>query len=161
MKIAVRYLLKLFLKMIRKYAWSDFKELISEINSSEYLIFGEKTRLFIDPTAQVNNALFNLNSGCISIGKNSFFGHSVSLITGRHDPDSIGVNRMTNYKKEGCDIIIGDGVWIGSNATILGPCKIGDNAVVGAMSLVKSDVLPNTVAVGIPAKPLRSLTSKI
>ena len=41
---------------------------------------------------------------------------------------------------------------IGSNATILGGITIGENAMVGAGSVVTKNVLPNTVVAGNPAK---------
>ena len=46
---------------------------------------------------------------------------------------------------------------IGSNATILGGVTIGENAIVGAGSVVTKDVPPNTVVAGNPAVILRSL----
>ena len=42
-------------------------------------------------------------------------------------------------------------VWIGSNATILQGVTIGDNAVVGAETVVTKDVAANTVVGGVPA----------
>src|SRR5258708_884153 len=49
------------------------------------LIYGDQSKLHIDPTAVINNALFNLSSGEITIGKYAFFGHNVSLFTVTHD----------------------------------------------------------------------------
>jgi virginiamycin A acetyltransferase len=46
-------------------------------------------------------------------------------------------------------------VWIGQNATILPGVHIGDGAIVGANSVVGSDVGPYTIVVGKPAKPVR------
>lgn len=53
------------------------------------------------------------------------------------------------------DTVIGNDVWIGQNATILPGVHIGDGAIIGANSVVGSDVEPYTVAVGNPAKPIR------
>ena len=49
------------------------------------LIYGDATRLHIHPTAVVNNALFNLSSGDITVGRHAFFGHNVAILTGTHD----------------------------------------------------------------------------
>jgi acetyltransferase-like isoleucine patch superfamily enzyme len=49
------------------------------------------------------------------------------------------------------------GASIGSNATILCGVTIGQNAIVGAGSVVTHDVLPNTVVAGNPAKLLRKI----
>ena len=47
---------------------------------------------------------------------------------------------------------INSGVFIGANSTILHGVTIGDNSIVGAMSLVRKDVEPYTIVAGIPAK---------
>jgi acetyltransferase-like isoleucine patch superfamily enzyme len=53
-------------------------------------------------------------------------------------------------------IRVGRDVWVGAKATILRGATIGDGSVVGAHALVRGDVPPNTLAVGIPAR-LKSL----
>ena len=53
------------------------------------------------------------------------------------------------------DTVIGNDVWIGQNAVILPGVHIGDGAIIGANSIVGSDVDPYTIVVGNPAKPLR------
>ena len=51
--------------------------------------------------------------------------------------------------------IIGNDVWIGQNATILPGVHIGDGAIIGASSVIGSNVAPYTIAIGNPAKALR------
>ena len=53
------------------------------------------------------------------------------------------------------DIIIGNDVWIGSDAIVLAGVKIGDGAVVAAGSVVTSDIPANAVAGGVPAKIIK------
>ncbi|MBQ3841471.1 MAG: CatB-related O-acetyltransferase [Ruminiclostridium sp.] len=53
------------------------------------------------------------------------------------------------------DTVIGNDVWIGQNSVILPGVHIGDGAIIGADSVVGSDVPPYTIAVGNPAKPVR------
>ena len=53
------------------------------------------------------------------------------------------------------DTVIGNDVWIGQNAVILPGVHIGDGAIVGANSVVGSDIEPYTIVVGNPAKVLR------
>ena len=48
-------------------------------------------------------------------------------------------------------VVIGDNVFIGLNAVIAKPVSIGEGAVIGANSLVISDVPPNAIYVGVPA----------
>ena len=51
--------------------------------------------------------------------------------------------------------VIGDNVYIATGAKVLGPIKIGNNAVIGANAVVIHDVEENAVVGGIPAKPLK------
>lgn len=51
--------------------------------------------------------------------------------------------------------IIGNNVYIASNATVIGNVHIGDNAVVGAGSVVTKDVPNDSVVVGNPAHRIR------
>ena len=51
--------------------------------------------------------------------------------------------------------MIGNDVWVGQNAVILPGVHIGDGAIIGANSIVGSDVDPYTIVVGNPAKPIR------
>lgn len=53
------------------------------------------------------------------------------------------------------DTVIGNDVWIGQNAVILPGVHIGDGAIIGANSVVGSDIEPYTIAAGNPAKPIR------
>lgn len=50
---------------------------------------------------------------------------------------------------------IGDRVWIGANVTILKGVTIGNDAVIGAGSVVTKDVPENAIVVGVPAKVMR------
>ena len=49
------------------------------------------------------------------------------------------------------DVIIGDNVWIGARSVILGGARLGEGAIVGAFSVVDSEVPPFSVVVGNPA----------
>ena len=51
--------------------------------------------------------------------------------------------------------VIGNDVWIGQNAVILPGVHVGDGAIIGANSVVGSDVAPYTIVIGNPAKVLR------
>lgn len=52
-------------------------------------------------------------------------------------------------------VIIGNDVWIGSHALILGGVKIGDGAVIGAGAVVTKDVPPYAIVGGVPASIIR------
>jgi acetyltransferase-like isoleucine patch superfamily enzyme len=52
-------------------------------------------------------------------------------------------------------VTIGDNVWMGARVTVLPGVTIGENAVIGAGSVVTKDIPPNAIAVGNPAQVLR------
>ena len=53
------------------------------------------------------------------------------------------------------DTVIDNDVWIGQNAVILPGVHIGDGAIIGANSVVGSDISPYTIAAGNPARVIR------
>lgn len=122
-----------------------------------YRVHGDRARLHVDPTAVVNNALFNLSSGEITVGPYAFFGHDVSVLTGTHDIGVFGRQRQLAIPRTGRDVVIGEGAWLASEALVLGPCEIGAHAVVGAGALVLGDVPPYAIVVGRPAKLVRMI----
>lgn len=55
--------------------------------------------------------------------------------------------------------IIGNNVTIGAGAKVLANAIIGDNSVIGANAVVTSEIPENSVAVGIPARKIKSITT--
>lgn len=102
---------------------------------------------------------FNTGSGSITVGENTSFGGDVMVITGIHynigDAEKRGVplHHVANDK----DIVIGSGCFIGSRAIILGKVAIGDNAIVGAGSVVVKDVPSKSIVMGVPARVVGSV----
>ena len=66
--------------------------------------------------------------------------------------------RNTTYPSP---VIIGENVWIGSNATILPGVTIEDNSVVAAGAVVTKDVPKNTVVAGVPAKAVKKINNNL
>lgn len=121
------------------------------------LVYGDPERLHIHPTAVVNNTLFNLSSGEVTVGEHAFFGHNVSVLTGTHDFTKFGAERQVAVPKSGRDVVIDEGAWVSSNVVVVAPCHIGAHSVVGVGSLVLGDVEAYTVVAGSPAKMLRRI----
>ena len=51
-------------------------------------------------------------------------------------------------------VVIGDDVWIGAGVRVLDGVRIGSGAIVGAGAVVTSDVAPNTIVAGVPARQI-------
>jgi acetyltransferase-like isoleucine patch superfamily enzyme len=92
----------------------------------------------------------------IKIGKHCAIGRYVHITAKTHSMRRPTRDDLhgTHETVEG-DINIGDCVWIGDHVVILPGVTIGDHAVVGAHTLVKSDVKPFEVVAGVPAKHIR------
>ncbi len=95
-----------------------------------------------------------LDEGEVRIGENVFIGPNVSIYTACHPLNAEERNTGVEWAEP---ITIGNNVWIGGSATILPGVSIGDNAVVGAGSVVTRDAAPNTVVAGNPAKVIRQI----
>ena len=94
--------------------------------------------------------LLAMSRGGITIGDNVQIAGNVQLLSNNHDP----YDRQILTCKP---IVIKDGAWIGAGATILSGVTIGKFAIVGAASVVTHDVGDYEVAVGSPAKVIKTL----
>lgn len=112
------------------------------------LVYGDKSKLHLHPTVQCNNTLFNLHSGEIWMGENSFCGHNVMMITGKHFRDDHTLLQF-GAVKDGQDIHIGKRVWICSGAIILGDVAVGDDSIIAAGAIVTKDVPANSFVKGV------------
>lgn len=121
----------------------------------EYCVHGPSKRLHLARSASVNDALFNLGAGEIFIGEWAMFGHGVMILTGTHDITKFGEQRQNSAPRFGRDVHIGEGAWLASRVTVLGPCRIGAHAVVAAGSLVNCDVEPYAMVAGCPARVVK------
>lgn len=54
------------------------------------------------------------------------------------------------------DIVIGDNVWIGHGVYIMPGVTIGNNSIIGAKAVVTKSIPADSIAVGIPAKVVKS-----
>jgi maltose O-acetyltransferase len=97
------------------------------------------------------NCVF-LDCNVIEIGDDVQIGPAVQIYTATHPLDP--ALRLKGLESA-LPVRIGNNVWIGGAAIILPGITIGDNAVVGAGSVVTHDVPAGAVVVGNPARPIR------
>lgn len=154
-------MIKIIKKKVRSFIICCLSPFVQEIINTQIRVWGDPQRINTSPTAQLANTLFNTSSGLIEVGDYTFMGHNVSLITGTHQYELLLSERMLNFPTYGRDIIIGKGVWIGSNAILLGPCKVGDHAVIAAGSVVLSgtNIPQGAIVAGIPARIIKTVAS--
>lgn len=75
----------------------------------------------------------------ISIGKNFYTNHNVTIL-------------------DGAKVTFGDSVWFGTNLSVLPGVTIGSNTIIGAGSVVNKDIPEGVIAVGNPCKVIRKIT---
>ena len=89
-----------------------------------------------------------------------FVGHNVTFINDRF-PRATSVGRLQTEADWACvPTLVKRGASIGSSATILCGVTVGENAIVGAGSVVTKDVPPDTVVAGNPARVLRKVNQE-
>ena len=97
----------------------------------------------------------------VDIEDNVFIGHSVTFINDsypRATTSEGGLQTEADWKVE--KTIVRKGASIGSGSTIMSRLTIGENAIVGAGSVVTKDVPPNTTVAGNPARILKTFVKK-
>jgi acetyltransferase-like isoleucine patch superfamily enzyme len=92
----------------------------------------------------------------VTIEDNVFIGHGVMFINDSYPrATAAGGNLQTEADWKVERTVIKKGASVGSGATILSRVTVGENAIVGAGSVVTKDVPPNSIVAGNPAKVLR------
>jgi maltose O-acetyltransferase len=96
-----------------------------------------------------------LDGGGITIGDQVLFGPRVGIYTSNHAIDAAERAAGACYAKP---VTIGDRVWVGGDVTINQGVTIGDNSIIGSGSVVTRSIPPDVIAVGSPARAVRTIT---
>lgn len=128
------------------------------IHSGLMTISGLESNISIAEHTAIGYNLRAYSFNKISIGKFCMIANEVEITNGGHDTSSL--------KPYSSEINIGNGVWIGHGAVLVAKqngLTIGNNAIIGAGSLVIADVPENAIAAGVPAKVIgyRELPEKV
>ncbi len=94
----------------------------------------------------------------IEIGAGSMIGEYTSVRDANHRMSQNSLLRYAGHTS--APIVIGSNVWIGRGVTIVAGVTIGDNAVIGANAVVTKDIPSHTLAVGVPARPVKVISEQ-
>ena len=117
-----------------------------------YVDYGEN--IHIGARTFVNYNLTALDVATITIGEDCQIGPNVQLLTPTHPVDPQPRRDKLEAAKP---ITLGDNVWLGGGVVVCPGVTIGDNSVIGAGAVVTRDIPANVVAVGNPARVVRSI----
>lgn len=104
----------------------------------------------------INYDCIFLDCNRITIGREVQIAPRVQIYTASHPLDAD--TRRSNLEFA-LPVVIEDGVWLGGGAIICPGVTVGENAVIGAGSVVTRDIPSDVLAVGNPCRVLRSLSS--
>jgi acetyltransferase-like isoleucine patch superfamily enzyme len=135
----------------------------SNINLSSNTILNSDT--LIESFCEINigcNFYLNkysriISKSNISIGDNVTIAQFVSILDHDHRYELF---MDKNIKFDGYNVAsikIGNNVWIGDKVTICKGVEIGDNVIIGANSVVTSDIKSNAIYAGVPAKFIKDI----
>jgi acetyltransferase-like isoleucine patch superfamily enzyme len=159
-------------RRFEKYDYSSTIQDPLRIRGHKFISIGKKS--FIHSMSWLEVYVVNNQSPVLEIGDNTTIGNfnqitavnkviiknSVLIADGVYIADNthayqrIDVPIVQQGFEEKQAVVIEDGVWIGRNAIILG-ASIGKNSIVGANSVVTTDVPDYSIAAGIPAKVIK------
>ena len=127
----------------------------SSLICEHVIIRAPEAKLFIGKNSQIGpfTVIFTFKYD-LRIGNNVMIAPHCVIASGNHEYRNINVPMINagNFTKG--PIIIDDDVWIGANCTITDNVHIGKGAVIGANSLVNTDVKPYEIVGGVPAKSI-------
>lgn len=136
----------------------------SNIHISDYCSIGLRgyfaaqppnASIFLGKNVSMNSNFFITSCYRIEIGDNVYIAENVSI----RDHDHVFSDTKVPIKLQGmrgASIKIGDDVWIGRGVMITSGVTIGKGCVIGANAVVTKDLPDYSIAVGVPAKIMRS-----
>jgi acetyltransferase-like isoleucine patch superfamily enzyme len=91
----------------------------------------------------------------VEVGKDALFAAYTYVVGGGHEFER-GDLAVLDQPRTSRGITLGDGVWLGAGARVLDGVRLGRGVVVGAGAVVTSDLPDGSVAVGVPARVVRT-----
>ena len=124
------------------------------------LLNTEKTTLYLGKNFEMGDYCHIVAIDEVSIGDNCLVASKVFISDCSHGSYSGATCSMPDQAPRSRDLIsrpvsIGNNVWLGENVVVLAGAHIGDGCIIGANSVVTSDIPSNSIAVGVPARVIK------
>ncbi len=108
--------------------------------------FGDGSKIRIGNNSQIG--INSIMDNDVVIGDDVTMGPDVIIYTSSHEYKDLGIPINQQGEKPHRQVTIGNNVWIGARCIILPGVSIGDNAIIGANTVVTKDVPKNAVFCG-------------
>jgi acetyltransferase-like isoleucine patch superfamily enzyme/lysophospholipase L1-like esterase len=150
-------------------------DLCVEIDRGSRLVLGDRVSIRRGTTLQVHPGATIVIGDDVAIGDNVFLSAMVGIRIG----DGVGISNMVdihdhNHRDrsrphvpdgqlvpwasgfDGAPVIIGSGAVLSNKVSVTAGVRVGQNSLIGANAVVTRSIAPNTVAAGVPARPIRT-----
>ena len=115
---------------------------------------GPDAQITVGDYTTLSDVIISTN-GHVEIGSHCMIGWSVVIADVGHATPPASRSAIGDPRSP--EIVIGDNVWVGARAVVLGGARIGEGAIVGAAAVVDFEVPPNSIAAGNPARVMGKL----
>lgn len=138
-------------KCLRAFRFRGVAHIGSNLKCHGPVVLIGREKITFGDRVSIAGFLHIWGQGGVSIGNDVLIASHVAIASVGHD------SRAKIFRHKNClsPVDIGDNVWIGSHAFIDAGVVVGPNSIIAAGAVVLSDVPPNSIVGGIPAKVLR------
>lgn len=143
-------------KLLKYFRYSNSSnKLISTIYRIKFKKIKTKLNIDLFYKTNIGDGLYFGHPYCISINANAIIGKNCNIHKG------VTIGQENRGPRKGTPTI-GNNVWIGVNATIVGKIKIGDDVLIAPNSFINCDIPSHSVVFGNPCiiKPKNNATEK-
>lgn len=138
----------LFQVFYRK-AQSANNKFIRQVYKALFILARNKKHIELSIDNKIGPGLYFGHPYCITVNPRAILGKNINLHKG------VTIGEEHRGVRSGCPLI-GDNVWIGVNATIVGKVKIGNDVLIAANSFVNCDVPDHSIVIGNPCTIIHS-----
>jgi acetyltransferase-like isoleucine patch superfamily enzyme len=118
-------------------------------------LVARKGRIVVGDNSHIGDGVIIAASELIKIGHDTLIAEYVVIRDQEHVIAAAGPKRLAGERT--ARVVIGDDVWIGAKASILMGSHIGAASVIGAHALVRGQIPGFVLAVGVPARVVKTL----
>lgn len=130
-----------------------FKKMGTDVKICKGAVFGSGMNVEIGDYSSLNSRCWIAND--TTIGADVMMGPEIIVLSGSHNFERVDIPMREQGAPPRKRVVIGDDVWIGTRSIILPGVRLGSHSIIGAGSVVTSDVPEWAIVGGNPAKLIR------